>query len=192
MLKQITLVLKIVQVVVIDDDALPVARKTVDFGLVGLTVPSVNQTRITQVLLLVAVIEDSTGAGPEVIHIVVTLRYLVAAVYHLSRGLKFFRVVMWVVVMNLVLTLRELLGLTAASLANLRRLRRVWSKAFSGPSMSHRYHLVLEEFLLVGLRALQSLPAGRVLIFLLARLSNLEFSCSFAFVSGRRDHIFAA
>ena len=120
MLKKIALVLKIVQVVVIDDDTLPISRETVNFGPVGLAVPSVDQTRIAQVLLLVAVIEDPSGAArPKLIHIVeITLRYLIAD--HLSGGLEFFRVILYVMVMmNLVLTLRELLGLTAASLANL-------------------------------------------------------------------------
>ena len=93
--------------------------------------------------------------------------------------------------MNLELTLRELLRLSTSSLTNLRWFRWVWSKAFTGSSMCHWYHLILEEFLLVGFGALQALPACWVCIFRYARLPILGFSCCFSFVPRRGDHIFA-
>ena len=92
--------------------------------------------------------------------------------------------------MNLELALRVLLSLSTTSLTDLRWFRWVWSKAFTGPSMCHWYHLILEQFLLVGFSALQSLPSRWICIFRYVRQYILGLICSFGLFPCWCDHFF--
>ena len=112
LLKKITLITWLVQKVVI-------IHYTSYFSFVGITVMSVNQTRVAHVLFLVAVIENS-GAARRGLIVIINSRRNLFITYHLSRGIEFFWVILNIPsVMNLELTLRELLCLTTSSLTDL-------------------------------------------------------------------------
>ena len=141
-----------------------IIHSTSYFSFVGIAVMSINQTWIANVLIFIAAIEKSDATRRSLIVIIDTLRHFITD--HLSGWIE----IIWVVlnisgVMNLELALRVLLSLSTTSLTDLRWFRWMWSKAFTGPSMCHWYHLILEQFLLVGFGALQALLSCWICIF---------------------------